>query len=277
MQEAPVSHQTSNTSRSTIPMPQAYAFDLDGTIYLQTQLLPGSLELLEQLTRQGTPFVFATNNSSVPGDTYVRKLSDLGISVSREQIITSNDVAIRHLLKQGFRRPYLLAPPEVLDEYAGHGLQHDAENPDCVLLAFDLTLTYEKISRAARFISDGLPYLATHPDPVCPTIDGSIPDVGSFIEMFRSATGQLPLVLGKPHEGTAAMIVERLGQPAERIAFVGDRLHTDILMARDHGFIGILTLTGVTDAAALEASDLKPDVVVRDLVELAQQAAGARR
>lgn len=276
MHEAPVTTLPASPDRAVLRAPQAYAFDLDGTIYLQSQLLPGSLGLLAQLTEQGIPFVFATNNSSVPGANYVTKLTDMGIAVTREQVITSNDVAIRHLLQHGFKRPYLLAPPEVLLEYAQHGLMHDAVNPDCVLLAFDLTLTYDKISRAARFISDGLPYLATHPDPVCPTLDGSIPDVGSFIEMFHTATGHKPLVLGKPHEGMALMIAERLQQPAERVAFVGDRLHTDILMAREHGFVGILTLTGVTDAAELASSSLKPDVVVRDLLELMQQTASRK-
>jgi NagD protein len=263
-----------NTSRSPIPLPKAYAFDLDGTIYLQTELLPGALQLLGQLQSQGTPFVFATNNSSVPGDSYVEKLARLGINASREQILTSNDVAIRHLQQGGFKRPWLLAPPEVQLEYAANGLEHDEENPDCLLLAFDMTLTYAKISRAAQLISSGLPYLATHPDPVCPTIDGSIPDVGSFIEMFRSATGRVPLVLGKPHAGMADLITERLGRPAAQIAFVGDRLHTDILMARDHGFTGILTLTGVTDADELAGSSLQHDLVVSGMAELARLAAG---
>ena len=113
-----------------------------------------------------------------------------------------------------------------------------------------------------------MPFLATHPDPVCPTPSGPEPDVGSFMAMFQVATGRLPTVLGKPHAGMARLVMERLSLPANAIAFVGDHLETDILMARDHSFVGVLTLTGVTEAADLEESPLSPDLVINGLPEL---------
>lgn len=271
MQNAPASSPGSTKPKVSVSAPKGYAFDLDGTIYLQTELLPGALDLLQQLEARGIPFVFATNNSSVPGSVYVERLTSMGIGTTREQVLTSNDVAIAHLLAAGLKRPYLLAPPAVHREYESHGIKHEESEPDCVLLAFDTTLTYDKIAAAARFITARVPYLATHPDPVCPTLDGSIPDVGSFIEMFRSATGHTPTVLAKPHKGMVRLITERLGLPAGRIAFVGDRLETDILMARNHGFTGILTLTGVTGSADLAASELQPDIVITGLPDLTLQ------
>lgn len=260
----PTDTRTATTARPT----RGFAFDLDGTVYLGDALLPGALELIGALAECGVPYVFATNNSSVPGSVYVERLTRLGLPAGREHVVTSNDAAVQHLRSAGLARPYLLAPPAVHAEYAEQGIEHEIEEPDCVLLAFDTTLDYEKIRTAAHLIRAGVPYLATHPDPVCPTPRGGEPDVGSFMAMFETATGLRPTVLGKPHGGMARLVTERLGLPADGVAFVGDRLETDIRMARDHGFLGVLTLTGVTSREQLASSDLSPDLVVDGLVEL---------
>ncbi len=248
--------------------PRGFAFDLDGTIYLGPALLPGALELISALEDLGLPYVFATNNSSVPGAVYVERLRRLGLPVERRHVLTSNDAAVAHLKAEGFSRPYLMAPPAVSTEYSGHGIVHEEERPDSVLLAFDTTLDYAKIRAAAHHIRRGVPFLATHPDPICPTPEGGEPDVGSFIAMFETATGKSPTVLGKPNRGMARLVSDRLGLEAGGIAFVGDRLETDIRMAADHGFIGVLTLTGVTGDEELARSDLSPDLVIQGLGDL---------
>jgi len=259
---------------------EAFAFDLDGTLYLQGTPLPGAVELLERLRADGIPHLFMTNNSSVSKATYLEKLKVLGGPPAEEQVLTSNDVALHHLQQAGLHRPYLLATREVREEYAGYGIRHTEDNPDCVLLTFDMELDFRRIAAASRFIAAGLPYLATHPDVTCPVPGGFLPDAGSFIEMFAAATGRRPEVLGKPHDGTVRAITDRLGLPAEKIAFAGDRLTTDILMGVNAGFVSILTLTGVTGKEELAASTVRPDLTVSGMQELlgllrAGSAAGA--
>lgn len=249
---------------------RALAFDLDGTVYLQDRPLPGALELLAELRRRQVPHLFVTNNSSVSGDSYVSKLQRLGLQVGREQILTSSDVAISHLTGLGIRRPWLLATDEVKADFARTGLVHTEEMPDAVLLAFDTSLTYAKLATATSLIASGLPYLATHPDVTCPVPDGFLPDTGSFIELFQAATGRRPEVLGKPQPGMSREVSRRLRQPPERIAFVGDRLQTDIRMANQAGFVGILTLTGVTSAEDLPDADIVPELTISGLAELQQ-------
>ncbi len=243
----------------------AYAFDLDGTIYLRDIPLPGALDLLARLTADGVPHLFVTNNSSTTASAYLAKLRNLGLSVSREQLITSNDVTVAHMRRSNLSSPYLVATDEVRAEYASLGITHEEASPDSVLLAFDTSIDFAKLTLAARLIDTGLPYLATHPDVSCPVPEGFLPDVGSFIKLFEALTGRVPVVLGKPTAAMAAMISERLGLKAGNIAFVGDRLETDMLMAREYGFKSILTLTGVTRGTELEASGLRPDHIVDDM------------
>ncbi|CAN5572056.1 HAD-IIA family hydrolase [soil metagenome] len=246
----------------------AFAFDLDGTIYLGPSLLPGALALLSFLKDSGCPFVFVTNNSSVSGERYVRKLADLGIVVDRQSVLTSNDVAAEHVRSLGLKAPVLVAVPEVEEEYRQRGFMPGAVSPDCVILTFDTTLTYEKLCQAARFIRRGLPYFATHPDLVCPTLDGPVPDCGSFIALLKAATGVSPVLLGKPKKPMAEAVVQRCGAAPEAIAFVGDRLYTDIRLANDHAFFAVLTLTGEASLEDIATSPFVPDLVVDSLESL---------
>lgn len=258
-------------------IPDAIGFDLDGTVYLSDQPLPGARELLHGLVAAGVPHLFATNNSSVSGGRYVDRLNAMGIAAERRNVLTSNDATVGHLLRRGIDRAYIVAADDVRAEYAAAGIAHSPADPLAVVLTFDTTLTYQKIRAASDLLRAGLPYFATHPDLVCPTPNGPIPDCGSFIAMFAAATGREPEVLGKPSETMATAVRERLASLAEAhglsprsMAFVGDRLYTDVRMANEHGFFAVLTLTGEATPADLEASPHVADLVVEDLGELAR-------
>jgi len=267
----PIDDQWQGPSTDRLALVAGLAFDLDGTVYLGERLLPGALDLLDALVSTGLPFLFATNNSSKSAEEYLERLRAMGLPAERERLLTSNDVAIARLRELGLQRPYLVATPTVVATYRSHGfapVEDDADAPDCVLLTFDTTLTYAKLRRASDLVRAGLPYLATHPDTVCPTPEGPIPDCGAFIALLAEATGARPEVLGKPQPSMAVAIEARLGLPADRIAFVGDRLYTDVRMAVEHGFVAVLTLTGEAQRGDLPTSPHQPDVIVASLAEL---------
>jgi HAD superfamily hydrolase (TIGR01450 family) len=246
-----------------------FAFDLDGTIYLGNEILPGAVELLAHLRERGIPHVFATNNSSKTAAEYIDVLSTMGIPADLHQVVTSNDVAAQHLTGLGFKRAYILATPAVTAEYASRGLTHAVKRPEAVLLTYDTSLTYTKVSEANTLLVGGLPFFATHPDVVCPTPAGPLPDCGSFAALFQASSGRSPTVLGKPTLAMADAIRKRLAlKRGRRVAFVGDRLYTDIRMANEHDFAAILTLSGEADTMALEDSTYAADLVVNSLSEL---------
>lgn len=265
--------------------PSALAFDLDGTIYLADEPLPGAVELVAHLRRHGVPYLFATNNSSVPAARYVERLNQMGVPAERGQIVTSNDVAIAHLVSEGISRAFLLASDEVRAEYAASGVVHAEQGAKAVVLTFDMSLDYRKLVAASALLRSGLDYFATHLDLVCPTPNGPIPDAGAFNALLAAATGRQPTVFGKPSSAMADTIRQRLSSLApdrdlhgsEAIAFVGDRLYTDVRMANDHGFMAVLTLTGEADREELAAGPYRADVVVDDLEELRTLLTGDSR
>jgi NagD protein len=187
------------------------------------------------------------------------------LAVEPAAILTSNDVAIEHLRGLEIRRPYLLANEAVVQLYREAGFEPSQSDPDAVLLTFDTSLTYEKLRRANDWIRAGLPYFATHPDLVCPTAEGPIPDCGAFAALLAATSGRWPTVLGKPEAAMASTIAARLDVERGAIAFVGDRLYTDVRMAREQGFQAVLTLTGEATMADLVDAPQQPDRIVEDL------------
>lgn len=158
--------------------------------------------------------------------------------------------------------------PERIRALAGTGT--DAFTiPDAVVLGFDMTITYRRIRAAAELIQAGVPFIATHPDPVCPKENGLVPDCGSMIELLVPAAGKRPLIIGKPHSRMVDAALTRLGTTREQTAIIGDLLLTDMRMARENGLMGILVLSGETSKQDVENSACSPDLVLQNAGEFA--------
>ena len=139
-----------------------------------------------------------------------------------------------------------------------------------VVLGFDTTLTYEKLRIACDLIRAGRPVYGVNPDWNCPVEGGFIPDCGSIAALVKASTGVQCQFFGKPSPHTLQYMLRQTGcRPAE-LAVVGDRLYTDIAVTSGSEAMGILVMSGETTPEILAQSETKPDLVVRDLEELAE-------
>lgn len=253
----------------TLKQKHLFVLDMDGTFYLGNRLIEGSLDFLDKLNKTGREFLFFTNNSSRTSAFYQKKLEGMGCYVEEEKIVTSGDVTIKYLNEKYPYSGIFLVGTELLREsFIKGGIRLVEENPDVVVMSFDTTLTYEKISQACTFIRNGAPFLATHMDLNCPTEDGFIPDCGAMCAMIEASTGVKPKYLGKPFIETVDMIKLITGRKNVELAFVGDRLYTDIATAVNNGITGILVLSGETSPEDVERSEVKPDFVFDSLEAL---------
>ena len=252
------------------------ALDLDGTLYLGGRLLVGTRRLLELLPQLGMGRTFLTNNSSRSTAQYMEHLAALGISAVPGDLCSSTHATLDYLREDQpeVRRLYVLGTPALRQEFADAGYRIDesaVQAPDAVVVGFDTTLSYDRVCQAAYWISRGALFVATHPDRICPTDRPTLlPDCGAICALLSSATDRQPdMVLGKPHPRMIKTILERHRLTADRLAVVGDRLYTDMRMAQTSGAMGILVLSGETTRQQLQEADLKPDLVVQDVGELA--------
>lgn len=246
-----------------------FVLDMDGTFYLGSRILPGAAGFLDAVKQAGKDYLFFTNNSSRSPREYMAKLAGMGCPITRDQIMTSGDVTIRYLQTHcPDKTVYLVGTPALEESFREAGIRLVSGRPDIVVVGFDTTLTYEKLSNACTYIREGAQFLATHLDINCPTETGFIPDCGSFCAAITLSTGVRPRYLGKPFAETVEMVLDKTGCAREEVAFVGDRLYTDVATGVKNGAMGLLVLTGETKPEDVPGSEVQPDGIYASLGEM---------
>jgi len=245
--------------------------DLDGTIYLGSNLIEGALSFLERLEKRGSRRFFLSNNSSKSVGQYQEKLRGLGIPASENEILLSTHDLISWLRENGIDQTYLVGTEGMREMLESVGVSTSSNEPQYVVLGYDTEITYEKLSTASIHLHKGVPMVASHPDIVCPSPDGGLPDTGAYMDLFEATTGVRPEhVCGKPNAGMILHKVQELGLRPDQCAMVGDRLYTDMEMAERAGVHGVLVLSGEATIEDLEQAPQSPSVVVGSVDELAR-------
>ncbi|MBR6054949.1 MAG: HAD-IIA family hydrolase [Bacteroidales bacterium] len=252
------------------------ALDMDGTIYLSDTIFPFTLDFLAKLTRLGISYSFLTNNPTRSLEDYLAKLHKMGIEAGTEQMYSTVPATIDYIKANlpSARRLFLLGTPSMIRQFEDAGFESTADSaddrPDAVVVAFDTTLVYSRLCRAAWWVSEGLPYIATNPDRVCPTDQPTIlVDCGSLCACVAEATGRRPdAVIGKPDPAMIRGIEHRYGLKADEIAMVGDRIYTDVECAYNAGAFGVLVLSGETTLEMAREWPHAPSLICRDIAEL---------
>jgi len=249
-----------------------YVFDLDGTIYLGEGLIAGAGRVVRQLRASGARVVFLSNKPIQTRVSYARKLTRLGIPTPEEDVINSSLVAARYLsAKMPGARVYVIGEPPLIRELeaAGLRLSERPDRTDLVLISLDRGLSYEKIHFAYHAAKAGAKVMATNPDLVCPMPGDEIIDAGATIAALEALLRRrIDGVLGKPSPAMIRTVTQYLGLPPKACLMVGDRLETDIAMGVAAGMKTALVLSGVTDRALLDESEVRPDYVLESVAGL---------
>lgn len=246
------------------------ALDMDGTIYLGSRLFEWTIPFLNDLKSKGITYSFLTNNPTRSTADYVAKLERLGIHADASEIYTTAAAAIDYLRLNhpDVKRLYVVGTPSMIAEFEAAGFEMAADDPkdrpDFLVVAFDTTLTYAKLCRAAWWASQGLPYIATNPDRVCPTDQETIlVDCGSMTECIYHATGRRPdAVIGKPNPDMLQCIMKKRGLEPDQVAMCGDRIYTDVATARNAGALDVLVLSGETTLETSLNAEQRPSLTV---------------
>lgn len=248
---------------------ELFLFDLDGTVNMGDIPLPGAIEALNKITAAGKKVCFVTNNSSKAKQDYYKKIRRLGYEARIEQIITSGMATAQYLSRyRPYKSVYVLGTDELRNEMQDYGIELN-EDGDIVVLGFDTSLTYDKLFHACILLEKGREFIVTHPDIVCPSDKGNMPDTGAFMALIEKTNGAKPsVIIGKPFAPMAEFISDHTSTPPEKIAMVGDRLYTDVLLGNNNNMTSILVLTGETTPEMLMESDIKPDFVLDSINEI---------
>ena len=246
---------------------ECFVFDLDGTVYLGDAPIAGTIDFIKR-NQDRREIFFLTNNTSKNLADYTKKLARFGLEVGLERILSPLLPLVDHLEKNAITRVYPVGNAS-FQAYLRERLPQleFTAGDDCqaVLLAYDTELTYQKLKTSCLLLQrPEVAFLATHPDLVCPSERGPLPDTGSFIKLYEAATGRLPqIVFGKPNTRVLAPLLERYTR--EEMVMVGDRLSTDKRLAENAGIDFILVLSGEARRGDLAGVEHQPALVVDDL------------
>lgn len=250
-----------------------FLLDMDGTIYLDNTLFDGTLDFLSEVKKKSGKYVFVTNNSSKSTDVYVEKLGRIGIDASEEDFFTSTDATILYI-KDKFpgRKFYCMGTKSFVRQLRGAGIPvcEDVEDDIFgIIISNDNELTFKKLEDASRLLlREGIEYIATNPDWVCPTSFGYVPDCGSIAEMLYRATGKKPHFIGKPEPDMLLITMEKFGYKREECVMVGDRVYTDIAAGYNAGIDTVFVLSGEGTLEDAKSSSTPPTYIFAGISDL---------
>ncbi|WP_420121298.1 HAD-IIA family hydrolase [Nakamurella sp.] len=254
-----------------------YIFDLDGTVYLGDELLPQARQIIEQIRAAGGRTVFLSNNPTKDPQMYADKLTGMGIPAAVPDIVnpvvTMRDWLLQHHAGDGI---FPIGEPPLVSALAAAGL-HLTDDPReirVVVASFDRTFTYAKLQTAfdALWRTDRAILVTTNPDRYCPMPGGrGQPDAAGIVAAIEATAEVTCLVnTGKPGQIMVQALLRRLDADVRDCLMVGDRVSTDIAMARVAGMDSALVLSGDTTSAAAQALGPQdaPTWVVPGIAEL---------
>lgn len=257
---------------ATVPLFRGYAFDLDGTLYLGDQLIQGADRAIAALRETGARVVFVTNKPLETTADYARKLTRLGIPAEASDVISAIDALVLYLKRtHPDARVLAVAEPVLVRELedAGFTVTSDPLETDVVVVSFDRTFNYDKLTRAYQAVKAGAGIVATNPDPYCPTPEGGLPDCAAMLAAIEACTGATAeAIVGKPSVHMAEAFLDRLGVCAQDAAMVGDRLLTDVTMGLKAGMASVLVMSGATTPQQLADAAVSPTFIIDDVRRL---------
>jgi len=250
-----------------------FLLDMDGTIYLDTQLFDGTIDFLEKVRSKGGRYLFVTNNSSKSSKTYVEKLKKIGIEACEDDFLTSTDATVLYLNENYPKKKFYSMGTESFNKQlsaSGVNITTDIEDDIFgIVISNDTELSFKKLDDVCKLLSEKeLVYIATNPDWVCPTAYGYVPDCGCFADIIKRATGKEPVFIGKPKPEMLLLAMQKFGYSKEQTLMVGDRVYTDIASGFNAGVDTVFVLSGEGTLEDARTSSTPPTYIMENIREL---------
>lgn len=246
-----------------------FLIDLDGVVYLGDELLPGSKEALEKLRKMGKQIYFLTNDPRYLRQEFREKLSRLGVSTQLEEYITSGWATAHYLRQHSLQCVEVLGTESLKTEIAGQGIQVVAQGEcQAVVIGYSEHTALREVQQAVRQITNGARFIATNSDPSFPGREGRCLGTGSIVQAVQAASGQRPVIIGKPYAPMFQMALQKTGGSG-RVVMIGDSPASDILGAHQCGLDAIL-LEREPPADPRWRDYRRPEAAINNLMDLFQ-------
>lgn len=248
---------------------KTYLIDMDGVLVHGQKAIPGAIDFIQRLIDGKHRFLVLTNNSRYTTIDLQHRLESSGFRVKADNIYSSAKAAAAFVHSQ---KPegtaYVIGDIGLYQALSEINYSFTDYNPDYVILGETESYPYDKIIRAIRLISAGVPFIATNPDPSGPSEDGLVPACGAVAALIESATGFSPYFVGKPNPLMMRTALRYLDEHSENAVMIGDRMDTDVKIGLESGLQTMLVLTGVTSRAMIHKFPYRPNYVFDSVADI---------
>ncbi len=243
--------------------------DMDGVIYHGNRILDGVADFVHWLIDNNKKFVFLTNSAERTPHELSMKLQRMGLEVSADHFYTSAMATAEFLHTQ---KPdctaYVIGEAALTKALYDHHIYMNDVNPDYVVVGETRTYSFEKIEKAIELVNKGAKLIGTNPDITGPTERGIMPATGALIAPIEIATNKKAYFVGKPNPLMLRHGLRKLGCHSEEIAFIGDRMDTDIIAGIESNVDTVLVLSGVTDREDIDKFPYRPKYILNGVGDL---------
>ena len=243
--------------------------DMDGVIYRGSKVLPGVPEFINWMKENDKKFIFLTNSPERTPQELSMKLKRMGLDVPADHFYTSAMATAEFLHSQcPGCTAYVIGEPSLSKAMYDQGIYMNDVNPEYVVLGETRTYCFEKLEKAIELVNKGAKLIGCNPDHIGVTERGCIPATGSLIAPIEIATGKKAYFVGKPNPLMLRHGLRRIGCHTSEIAFIGDRMDTDIIAAIESGIDSLLVLSGVTKQEDIDNFPYRPTYILDGICEL---------
>ena len=253
----------------TIRNKLGFICDMDGVIYHGNRILDGVTEFVNWMLDNNKKFVFLTNSSERTPHELSMKLERMGLNVSPDHFFTSAMATAEflHVQKPG-STAYVIGEAALTKALYDQGIYMNDVNPDYVVVGETRTYSFEKIEKATNLVLKGAKLIGTNPDITGPSETGIVPATGALIAPIEIATGKRAYFVGKPNPLMLRHGLKKLNCHSQDIAFIGDRMDTDIIAGIESNLDTILVLSGVTKPEDIDNFPYRPKYIANGVGDL---------
>lgn len=248
---------------------KGFICDMDGVIYHGSRILDGVADFVNWLIDNEKKFVFLTNSPEKTPHELSMKLERMGLKVSPDNFYTSAMATAEFLKSQ---KPgctaYVIGESGLTKALYDQKIYMNDVNPDYVVVGETRTYNFEKIEKAIELVNKGAKLIGTNPDITGPTERGIMPATGSLIAPIEIATGKKAYFVGKPNPLMLRHGLKKLNCHSEEIAFIGDRMDTDIIAGIESNVDTVLVLSGVTSMEEIDRFPYRPKYILNGVGDL---------
>ena len=242
---------------------KGFICDMDGVIYHGNEILPGVAEFVNWMMENDKKFVFLTNSPERTPHELSMKLERMGLSVSADHFYTSAMATAEFLHSQAPGcTAYVIGEAALSKALYDQKIYMNDVNPDYVVVGETRTYCFEKIEKAIALVNKGAKLIGANPDTVGVTEHGIMPATGSLVAPIEIATGKKTYFVGKPNPLMLRHGLKKLDLHSSEIAFIGDRMDTDIIAGIESNIDTVLVLSGVTAEEDIDKFPYRPRYVL---------------